>query len=127
VSGPPCSDAVPIRLSSTLGVSRWRSTPIRARFSTPDSTRRRCLRTVPGSAVATGRVAERFCPETDNYSTMLRSALQRLYDWWTLDEDPDERIEGSGKPIRDPAYNGRYTAERRLDDLVEAAEGEDEE
>lgn len=58
---------------------------------------------------------------------MLHSALQRLYDWWTLDEDPDERIEGSGKPIRDPAYNGRYTAERRLDDLVEAAESEDEE
>lgn len=49
---------------------------------------------------------------------------KRLADWWAV-EDPDERIEGSGEVYLDPAYNGRYTAERKLNELAEAAD-EDE-
>lgn len=52
---------------------------------------------------------------------MLRRALQRLREWWSV-EDPEERIEGSGKTYLDPAYNGRYEAEREMQRLSEAAE-----
>jgi hypothetical protein len=37
----------------------------------------------------------------------------RLAEWWAV-EDPEDRIEGSGEPYLDPAYNPSYTAERRL-------------
>jgi hypothetical protein len=54
---------------------------------------------------------------------MLRAALstvrRRLAQWWAV-EDPEERIEGSGEAHLDPAYNSRYTAERRLKQLSEA-------
>ena len=52
---------------------------------------------------------------------MLRPLLERLRSWWAV-EDPDDRIEGGDGPYLDPAYNGRYTAERRLGQLSEAAE-----
>ncbi|PSP86170.1 hypothetical protein BRC83_01955 [Halobacteriales archaeon QS_1_68_17] len=52
---------------------------------------------------------------------MLRALLARLREFVAV-EDPEERIEGSGEPYLDPAYNGRYTAERRLRDLARADE-----
>ncbi len=52
---------------------------------------------------------------------MLRRALQRVREWWSV-EDPEQRIEGSGKTHLDPAYNGRYEAEREMQRLSEAAE-----
>lgn len=59
---------------------------------------------------------------------MIRGALSnlrtRLAEWWAV-EDPDERIEGTGEVYLDPAYNGRYTAERRLNDLADAGEETD--
>jgi hypothetical protein len=58
----------------------------------------------------------------------MLSALSRLRariaEWWAV-EDPEDRIEGSGEVHLDPAYNGRYTAERRLQELA-AAEDERE-
>lgn len=51
----------------------------------------------------------------------VSALLGRLRRWWTL-EAPEERIEGSGEVYLDPAYNGRYTAERRLRQLAEAQE-----
>jgi len=54
---------------------------------------------------------------------MLRRALQRVREWWSVD-DPEERIEGSGEVHLDPAYNGRYEAERELQRISEAAEEE---
>jgi hypothetical protein len=48
----------------------------------------------------------------------------RIAEWWAV-EDPEDRIEGSGEVHLDPAYNGRYTAERRLQELA-AAEDERE-
>ena len=56
---------------------------------------------------------------------MVRSLLERLRSWWAVD-DPDDRIEGSGEVDLDPAYNGRYTAERRLKQYAEL-DGEAEE
>lgn len=54
---------------------------------------------------------------------MLRRALQRVREWWSVD-DPEERIEGSGEVHLDPAYNGRYAAEREMQRISEAAEEE---
>jgi len=54
---------------------------------------------------------------------VLRRALQRVREWWSV-EDPDERIEGSGEVHLDPAYNGRYEAEREMQRISEAAEQE---
>lgn len=45
----------------------------------------------------------------------------RVRAFWTL-EDSEERIEGSGEVYLDPAYNSRYTAERRLRQLSTAQE-----
>jgi hypothetical protein len=45
--------------------------------------------------------------------------VTRLREWWAV-EDPEERIEGSGEVSLDPAYNGRYTAERERERLVDA-------
>jgi hypothetical protein len=44
---------------------------------------------------------------------MLRAIIDRLRDAVAV-EDPDERIEGSGDVILDPAYNEQYGAERDL-------------
>lgn len=52
----------------------------------------------------------------------LRGLLARLANWWRVEEPPGERIQGSGEVYLDPAYNGRYTAERRLRELAEADE-----
>jgi len=56
---------------------------------------------------------------------MLRRALQRVREWIAV-EDPEERIEGSGKTHLDPAYNGRYEAEREMQRLSEVAEQRDD-
>lgn len=53
----------------------------------------------------------------------IRGLLARLREWWAIDAPPEERIEGSGEVHLDPAYNGRYTAERRLRQLSRAQEG----
>jgi hypothetical protein len=55
---------------------------------------------------------------------LIHRLLARLRDWWAV-EDPAERIEGSGDVVLDPAYNGRYTAERRLQGLARAGNEED--
>lgn len=55
----------------------------------------------------------------------LKGAITRLREWWAV-EDPEERIEGSGDVCLDPAYNGRYTAERELKRLAEADEDEED-
>ena len=60
---------------------------------------------------------------------MVRAALARL--WHRLRdrvavEDPEERIEGSGDVYLDPAYNGRYEAERELQRLSNVDEERDE-
>jgi hypothetical protein len=57
---------------------------------------------------------------------MLRSLLGRLRSWWAV-EDADERIEGSGEVYLDPAYNGRYTGERRLQQFSQLDEDHDDE
>jgi hypothetical protein len=49
----------------------------------------------------------------------LSRLRERLADWWAV-EDPDDRIEGTGEVYLDPAYNGRYEAERNLKDLADA-------
>lgn len=58
-------------------------------------------------------------------SNVIRAPFDRLVarvrSFWTL-EAAEERIEGSGEVYLDPAYNGRYTAERRLGQLSEAQE-----
>jgi hypothetical protein len=51
----------------------------------------------------------------------VRMLLARLRRWWAV-EDPEERISGSGEVYLDPAYNGRYTGERRLQELAAAQE-----
>lgn len=56
---------------------------------------------------------------------MLRAALARLREWIAV-EDAEERIRGPGDVILDPAYNGRYEAERELQRLAEAADSEAE-
>ncbi|WP_302080255.1 hypothetical protein [Salinibaculum rarum] len=54
---------------------------------------------------------------------MVLAALSRLRtrlaEWWSVD-DPEDRIEGTGEVYLDPAYNGRYEAERNLNDLADA-------
>ncbi len=52
---------------------------------------------------------------------MFGDLLARLREWWRVD-DGDERFEGSGEVILDPAYNGRYRGERELQRLSRAAE-----
>lgn len=47
---------------------------------------------------------------------MLRTIVARVRDWVGV-EDPEDRIEGSGEVILDPAYNGRYEGERELQRL----------
>jgi len=50
----------------------------------------------------------------------------RIGSFWDL-EDPEERIEGSGEVYLDPAYNGRYEAERELQEQADLdAEVDDE-
>ncbi|WP_340101383.1 hypothetical protein [Salinibaculum salinum] len=49
----------------------------------------------------------------------LSRLRERLADWWSV-EDPDDRIEGTGEVHLDPAYNGRYEAERNLKELADA-------
>jgi hypothetical protein len=58
-------------------------------------------------------------------TSIVARALDRLREWWSV-ADPDERIEGSGEVYLDPAYNGRYGAERELQRLAAADEGDDE-
>lgn len=52
-------------------------------------------------------------------SSALSTLRARLAEWWAV-EDAEDRIEGSGETHLDPAYNGRYTAERRLRELADA-------
>jgi len=58
---------------------------------------------------------------------VLGELLGRLRGW--LDGgDRGERTEGSGEVYRDPAYNGRYEAEREVERIAEEAaeiEGDD--
>lgn len=51
---------------------------------------------------------------------MLGGLLERLREWWRVDDE--DRFEGSGEVILDPAYNERYRGERELQRLSEAAE-----
>ena len=53
--------------------------------------------------------------------SIIQRLLARLRAWWAVD-DPDERIRGSGEVVLDPAYNSRYTGERRLQELARAGE-----
>ncbi|NHN46943.1 hypothetical protein G9464_04945 [Halostella sp. JP-L12] len=55
---------------------------------------------------------------------VLGRLLARLREWYAVEES-EERIEGSGDVYLDPAYNGRYEAERELKRLSNADE-EDE-
>ena len=61
---------------------------------------------------------------------MLRSLFgrvrERVRSFWDL-EDPEERIEGSGEVYLDPAYNGRYEAERELQEQADLDAEIDEE
>lgn len=61
---------------------------------------------------------------------MLRSLFgrvrERVRSFWDL-EDPEERIEGSGEVHLDPAYNGRYEAERELQEQADLDAEIDEE
>lgn len=52
---------------------------------------------------------------------MFRAAVARLREWIAV-EDADERIEGSGDPILSPEYNGRYGAERKLQEFSDTAD-----
>lgn len=51
---------------------------------------------------------------------MLGGLLEHLREWWRVDDE--DRFEGSGEVILDPAYNERYQGERELQRLSEAAE-----
>jgi hypothetical protein len=55
----------------------------------------------------------------------LARLLTRLREWYAV-EDPDDRIEGPGEAYLDPAYNGRYEAERELQALANADEEADD-
>ena len=61
---------------------------------------------------------------------MLRSLFgrvrERVRSFWDL-EDPEKRIEGSGEVHLDPAYNGRYEAERELQEQADLDAEIDEE
>lgn len=50
---------------------------------------------------------------TGYLSPMLRAVLRWLRDLIAV-EDSEDRIEGSGEVILDPAYNSRYEAEGEL-------------
>jgi hypothetical protein len=52
---------------------------------------------------------------------MIGRLVTRLRSWIAVEDDED-RTDGSGEVYRDPAYNGRYEAEREVDRLAEAAE-----
>ncbi|MFC4358067.1 hypothetical protein ACFO0N_08920 [Halobium salinum] len=54
---------------------------------------------------------------------MLRTLLVRLREWVAV-EDAEDRVEGTGEAVLDPAYSGRYTAERELRRLSDAADAE---
>lgn len=56
---------------------------------------------------------------------MFRAVLRWLRERIAV-EDPDDRIEGSGEVILDPAYNARYEGERELKRLSDI-DVEDEE
>ncbi|MFD1565682.1 hypothetical protein ACFR99_19335 [Haloarchaeobius amylolyticus] len=45
---------------------------------------------------------------------MIRGVLSRFREWLAV-EDPDERIEGAGKPIVSPQHRRSLEAERELD------------
>jgi len=45
---------------------------------------------------------------------MVRWLISRLYEWIDV-EDPEDRIEGSGEPIRSPQHRRSAEAERALD------------
>lgn len=55
---------------------------------------------------------------------MFRAVLRWLRERIAV-EDPDDRIEGSGEVILDPAYNARYEGERDLQRMadMEAEDG----
>ncbi len=55
---------------------------------------------------------------------MFRRLIIRLRSWIGGDRaaDTDDSVEGSGAVVRDPAYNGRYEAEREVDRIAEEAE-----
>ena len=54
---------------------------------------------------------------------MVFGLPDRLREWWAV-EDPDERIEGTGNVVPEPAYNSHYGGERELERL--AAAGDDD-
>lgn len=56
---------------------------------------------------------------------MLRAALARLRGLFASEDDED-RYDGTGEVYLDPAYNGRYEAERELRRLSKAAAEHDE-
>lgn len=55
----------------------------------------------------------------------LRDLVTRFREWYAVG-DPEDRIEGSGEVHLDPAYNGRYEAEREMQRLSKVAEDGDE-
>jgi hypothetical protein len=58
---------------------------------------------------------------------MIRDAIDRLREWVAV-EDPDERIEGSGKAITSPQHRRSPASERELERLEDVAgEHRDEE
>jgi len=73
----------------------------------------------------TDRAADHTYYRGDTTSDMVRATVgrlvSRLREWWAV-EDPEERIDGPGEAYLDPAYNGRYTAERELNRLAAAGE-----
>jgi hypothetical protein len=56
---------------------------------------------------------------------MLRTLVAYLREMVAV-EDADERIEGSGEVILDPAYNSRYEGERELQRLSNVDDQEQE-
>ncbi|PSQ41627.1 hypothetical protein BRD10_00180 [Halobacteriales archaeon SW_12_71_31] len=53
---------------------------------------------------------------------MIGGLLDRLRALFGGSDDREERTEGSGEVYRDPAYNGRYEAEREVERIAEEAE-----
>lgn len=54
---------------------------------------------------------------------MLRGLLARLWPSVGGDDTGDtDGVDGSGAEHRDPAYNGRYEAEREVDRIAEEAQ-----
>jgi hypothetical protein len=56
---------------------------------------------------------------------VLGGLLERLREAVRV-EPADERIDGTGDVYLDPAYNGRYTAERELKRLAEAESADED-